>query len=108
VPRDEREALQAEVIERMKQRGLYEALAGRGGLDLETEEEPTVQGYVDRARLLEEKIRQVLLSRRAEALSPRIKEKIETLNAQSGILQKALGDISKLEMEILREALDIM
>ncbi len=108
VPREQREALQKEVIERMKQRGLYDSFVGRGGLDLQAEEEPTVQEYVDRARLLDAKIKQVLLSKRADSLSPKIKEKIETLNAQSGILQKALGDISKLEMEILREALDIM
>ena len=108
VPREQREALQKEVIERMKQRGLYDSFVGRGGLDLQAEEEPTVQEYVDRARLLDAKIKQVLLSKRVDALSPGIKKKIEDLNAQSGILQKALGDISQLEMEILREALDIM
>lgn len=108
VPHEEREALKKEVIERMKKRGLYESFMGRGGLDLQADEEPTVQEHVDRARLLDAKIKQVLLSKRVDALSPKIKEKIETLNAQSGILQKTLGDISKLEMEILREALDIM
>lgn len=108
VPREQREALQRDVLERMKQRGLYESFVGRGGLDTQAEEEPTVKEYVDRARLLDAKIKQVLQSKKAEALSPRIREKIETLNAQSGVLQKALGDISQLEMEILREALDIM
>jgi hypothetical protein len=108
VPRDERQALQETVVQRMKDRGLYESFMGKGGLEIHSEEEPTVQEYSQRAGVLGTKIQKILESKRASAQSPQIQALMERLNQQHQALEGAVKSITDLEMKILQEALGIM
>jgi tetratricopeptide (TPR) repeat protein len=108
VPRNERQKLQDAVVQRMKERGLYETFMGKGGLEIHTEEEPTVQEYTNRAGVLNAKIQKVLESKRASAQSPQIQELMGRLTEQNQALESAVKSITDLEMKILQEALGIM
>ncbi|NLI46297.1 MAG: hypothetical protein GX414_04240 [Acidobacteria bacterium] len=108
VPRGERQALQETVVQRMKDRGLYESFMGKGGLEIHSEEEPTVQEYAQRAGVLGTKIQKILESKRSSAQSPQIQELMQRLNQQHQALEGAVKSITDLEMKILQEALGIM
>jgi len=108
VPAERREALQAEVLERLKERGEYESLVGKGSLEAEAAEEPSVQEYVNRAQLLNAKVRQALKTKRAAALSPQVAALMDKLDAQNESLQQTVGSITELEAQILQEALGLL
>jgi tetratricopeptide (TPR) repeat protein len=104
VPRDQRERLRSKVIDRMKADGQYEEFAGRGGLEIIREEQPTVQEYARRTELLRTKINDLITGQGSTRASAALQKLIEKLNTENVGLQNAANEIKKLEQQILQAA----
>jgi hypothetical protein len=88
----------------MKADGQYEEFAGRGGLEIIREEQPTVQEYARRTELLRTKINDLITGQGSTRASAALQKLIEKLNTENVGLQNAANEIKKLEQQILQAA----
>lgn len=104
VPIEQRQQVRDRMKQLMEENGELETFVGRGGLEIEREEEPTVAEYVNRTALLREKIKTLIEANRGQEVSPNLTRLIEQLNAHNSELQSAVKAIADLEHQILSEA----
>ncbi|NLG99780.1 MAG: hypothetical protein GX491_20685 [Chloroflexi bacterium] len=103
IPVEQRQKLRDEVLEEMQVSGEYQAVLGSGSLEIKGEKEPTLNEYIQRSALLRAKMQQLIETQSAE-LSPQLSSLIEQLNSNNQELQRAIENITHLEMQILRES----
>lgn len=103
VPIEQRRQMRDRMRKMMEENGELEAFVGRGSLEIEREEEPTVQEYVNRSALLREKITALIEANRGQENS-KLAKLIEDLNTHNSQLQGAVKAIADLEHQILSEA----
>jgi tetratricopeptide (TPR) repeat protein len=104
VPLSQRQQMRDRMRAMLEENGELESFVGRGSLEIEREEEPTVQEYMNRTALLREKINALIEANRGQEISPNLSKLIEQLNAHNSELQNAVKTIADLEHQILSEA----
>lgn len=104
VPIEQRRQMRDRMRKMMEENGELESFVGRGSLEIEREEEPSVQEYANRTALLREKINALIEANRGHEISPNLTKLIEQLNSQNSELQAAVKTIADLEHQILSEA----
>ncbi len=106
VPLKQRQSLREKFLEKMKQTGKYDEFVGRGGLEIDNERErqPSVQEYLMRSELLQEKIRQLCELNRNGKLPAGVQKKIDDMGLKKKALQDNVDAIAKLERELLKDA----
>ena len=104
VPLRERKNLRDEVLRHLKASGQYESLVGGGFLEIQGEEEPSVQEYAQRAAVLRVKMDQILKSRRLQEASGQLGELMADLEKRHASLKETIESIAGLEKKILHEA----